>query len=307
MVKQKHFLDIQHIREEDTELRQSNTKAFEVGDIIQISEKIDNANACITFDPDEGCLVAFSRKQTLSFNNTLNGFWNYAQSLDVSKWVEDAKFYVFGEWSGMKNKIVYNDSQKRKWYVYDIYDSEAETYMPQWFVKIFCETHGLTYVNVLYEGPFISWEHCKSFMNKPAYGDQQEGIVVKNQSKLLDAENRSPSYLKIVNEAFHEKMARVKVEKTAEELAEEERNQQLAESIITPNRIEKELFKMRDEGIVPPTLLPSDMRLVAQNLPKRIYDDCMKEDKEIVMSIGEKFSKLCSSLAMKHARNLICK
>ena len=41
MIKQKHFMDIENLREEDTELRQGNGHGFVVGDIIQISEKID--------------------------------------------------------------------------------------------------------------------------------------------------------------------------------------------------------------------------------------------------------------------------
>lgn len=304
MVKQKHFIDIQHIIEEDSEFRKSNTATFEVGDLIQISEKIDNSNASITYDAADNCLVAFSRKQTLSFDKTLNGFWNYVQALNVEKWKDAEGLFVFGEWSGARNKLVYNEEQKRKWFVYDIYDTKTKTYKPQEFVKEFCKTHDLIYVHVLYEGPFISWEHCRSFMNSPAYGDMQEGIVVKNQSKLNDVDNYCPAYLKIVNEFFHEKMKQK--DKPEENPVEKEKLHILVSSIVTKNRIEKELFKMRDEGLVPEKLTPVDMKEVARNLPKRIYEDCLKEDKEIVLACGEKFGKVCGSYVMKYAREIIC-
>ena len=45
-MKQKHFIDIQNIREEDTELRNRNTYAFDEPCIIQITEKYDGSNAC---------------------------------------------------------------------------------------------------------------------------------------------------------------------------------------------------------------------------------------------------------------------
>ena len=81
--------------------------------------------------------------------------------------------------------------------------------------------------------------------------------------------------------------------------------QKIVESIVTKNRIEKELFKMRDEGIIPEKIQPSDMKLVAQNLPKRIFDDCMKEEKELVLAAGEYFGKMCGAYTMKLAREVI--
>ena len=101
-MKQKHFIDIQNIREENTELRESNTKGFTPGDIIQITEKFDGSNACACYDSEANKMVAFSRKQELTFNNTLNGFWNYVQTLPeevVEVFKAHPNYRVFGEWS----------------------------------------------------------------------------------------------------------------------------------------------------------------------------------------------------------------
>lgn len=303
-MKQKHYMDIENLREEDSEFRQSNAKCFEVGDIISITEKIDGANLCITYDAETDQMIAFSRKRTLDYQNTLNGAWNFAQTLRSDSFIDHPNYRVFGEWSGARNKIVYDNRFKNKWIVFDIYDVDKEEWLPQCIVKSFCETAGLEYIHELYYGPFISWEHCKQFLHSPEYGNTQEGICVKSQTKLNDSNTRQPFYLKIVNEDFKESMKAQKVVDPEVE-AEKAEALRIVQSIVTKNRIEKELYKMRDEGIVPAQLQPSDMKLVAKNLPKRIYDDCIKEEKELVEAAGEYFGKLCGSQTMKLAREII--
>lgn len=308
-MKQKHFIDIEHIREQDTELRLGNYRGFEKGDLIQISEKKDGSNGCAAWNNEDNCMMAWSRKQELSFNNTLNGFWNYIQSLPevaVSEFKKHPNWRVFGEVKN-KNKIRYDEKlDTSKWLVYDIYDTESEQWLKQDVVKEFCEKTGLEYIHVCYEGEFISWEHCRSFMNNSAYGDRQEGIVVKNQSKLYDDSSRNPTYLKIVNESFRESM------KTKEKIINQEAEaakaeaRKIVESIVTKNRVEKELFKMRDEQIVPEKMTPVDMKTIAQTLPKRIYEDCLKEEKELVVQCGELFGKMCQQVSMSYARDIVC-
>lgn len=302
---QKKFMDISRVKFGD-ELTPSNTDGFEVGDIIQITEKWDGSNASIRYDVETGKLVAFSRKLELNFNNTLNGFWNFVQSLNAEEYKNTPNYIIFGEW-GVKNAIRYNKESYGKWYVYDIYDVENQKYLPQNEVKKFVEEHGLIYIHVLYEGEFISWEHCKTFCNSPAYGEMQEGIVIKNQTKLNDPNSRTPFVLKIVNDCFSEVKKdnhRQKVE-DPQKIKEREHAQSIVDMIVTKRRVEKELYKMRDEGIVPEKIAPQDMKLVAQNLPKRIYEDCLKEEKELVESAGEFFGKMCGTKAMSFAKEII--
>ena len=298
-------MDISRVKFGD-DLTSSNTGGFEVGDIIQITEKWDGSNASIRYDIETGKLVAFSRRLELTFNNTLNGFWNYVQGLNPDDYKNTPNYVIFGEW-GVKNAIRYNPEAYGKWYVYDIYDVEKEEYLPQTEVKKFVEEHGLTYIHVLYEGEFVSWEHCKTFCNSPAYGDKQEGIVIKNQTKLNNPYSRTPFVLKIVNECFSEVKKdshRQKIE-DPQKIKEREYVQSIVDMVVTKRRVEKEIFKMRDEGIVPEKIEPSDMKIVAQNLPKRIYEDCLKEERELVESAGEYFGKMCSSKAMCFAREII--
>ena len=156
-----------------------------------------------------------------------------------------------------------------------------------------------------YEGKFVSWEHCKTFMNSPAYGELQEGIVIKNQSNLNNPDNRNPFYLKLVNESFSEVMKRREKVIDPKQEAEKIEAQEIVNSIVTKRRVEKELYKMRDEGVLPEKITSSDMKLVAQNLPKRIYEDCVKEEKDLVVAAGEYFGKMCNGQVMKYAREII--
>ena len=304
-MKQKHFMDIENLREEDTPLRMGNAHGFAVGDIISVTEKIDGSNFCIAYDEEDDSLAAFSRKQKLSYDKTLSGAWNYAQMLDKTAFKNHPSWRIFGEWA-QKNKIRYDERFKNKWVVYDIYDVATEQWQSQDVVKEFCEESGLEYVHELYYGPFISWDHCRSFLHSPGYGDTQEGIVVKNQSKMNETDTRLPFYLKIVNDDFKESMKTREKEVDPEKEISRLEAERIVASIVTKNRVEKELFKMRDEGILPETLQPSDMKLVAQNLPKRIYDDCVKEEKELVIAAGEHFGKMCSSQSMRFAREIVC-
>lgn len=301
----KHFVDIEHIRESNSGLTKTNTGAFWPGDIIQITEKVDGSNASIQYV--DGELKAFSRRQDLNVSNTLDGFFDYVQLLDPAKFADTPNLVIFGEWL-RKNKIIYESENMHKWYVYDIFDLETDQWMPQNFVKDFCKTHDLIYVHILYEGPFISWDHCKTFMHSPMYGDRQEGIVVKNQTKLNNEFNRDPVYLKIVNDDFKETQKQ-KTPKSAEEIAAGNQAMALALTIITERRVEKMLFALRDDGILPNKLTPADMKTVAQHLPKRVYEDCLKEEPETVAAVdaigAQPFGKICGSLVMKMARNII--
>jgi hypothetical protein len=89
-----------------------------------------------------------------------------------------------------------------------------------------------------------------------------------------------------------------------EALAEKERLQKLTETIVTPTRVEKNIRKAIDEGVYPAELTPEDMSIVARDLPRRLYNDCLKEEPEIVAMIPN-FGKFCGATTMKLAKNII--
>lgn len=302
----KHYMDIARIKQNDgNELTEDNTIGFEVGDRIQISVKVDGANASIALD-DNGNLVAFSRKNELTATNNLRGFWNYVQTLDKNQFADLGNMIIYGEWL-VPHTVKYFQESYNKWYVYDMYDKDTEKWLPQEFVKQFAESHGLIYIHVLYDGPFVSWEHCRTFCNSPAYSERQEGIVVKNQTKLNDPNNRQPFYLKIVNDSFKETQLKNHVKKVLDpqHVKEKQEADESAEQLVTKARILKEIHKMIDEGILPEKLQPKDMGVIAKNLPKRIFDDVVKEESEY-LDIGNQYiGKAINNIALKYAREIV--
>lgn len=303
----KHFMDIVRVKESDESgMVAANTGAFEVGDHIQTSEKWDGANASIAWK--DGELKAFSRKNELNMSNNLRGFWEFVQSLDKEKFRDLGNRVLFGEW-GVSHTVKYNKDAYNKWYVYDMFDNDTEQWLPQTVVKEFAESHGLEYIHVLYDGPFISWDHCKTFLNSPAYGDAQEGVVVKNQTKLNSPDCRNPFYLKIVNDSFSEtkKSNHEKKELDPEHCLEKTHAEEIAGRVVTEARVRKDINKMIDEGILPEQITPKDMAVVARNLPKRIYDDIVKEESDLIADAvsSQYFGKAISSQAMNWAKTII--
>ena len=318
----KHFVDIAVLREKDEDLgngliKRGNAYEFREGDLISITEKVDGSNASICLE--DNIIKAFSRRELLSYENTLEGFFCYVQKLnkDILFNIPSEKQYVvFGEWL-RRNKIKYLSENMYKWYVYSIFDKATNCWLTPEKVKEYCARTGLIYVNELYYGHFISWEHCRSFCNSPKYGDKQEGVVIRNIDALsrniqlqakgaVEGLHFGPHILKIVNDDFKESMkARVR-EVDLEKEAERARALELMQSIVTKNRVTKMLFKLRDENIIPDELTPEHMSVIAKNLPKRIFEDCLKEEPEIVEACAAHAGKMCSSITMKIVRDMVC-
>ena len=315
---QHKFVDIDYVREEDLvigkkedgtdAIRPKNTGAFEPGDLIQITTKIDGANASIAWDETTGKLEAFSRTNLLDEPGALRGFYDYVKTEIEPKtdWSAYKDFVFFGEWC-VKHSVAYNQEWYNKWRVYDIWCKSAGRYISQERVKAICGRLDLEYIEELYYGPFVSWDHCRSFLKKStAYGPGQEGIVCKCMSKLASSDRRDPAYLKIVNDEFKEShKVKAKREPSPEEAAAKERGTTLAASVATEARVRKIILKLVDEGILPAELGPKDMGTVMKHLAKRVFDDVLKEEPETVKAIGAGAGKFISAEAAKQARKIV--
>lgn len=313
---QKKFIDIEQLREEDVDLgngviRHSNVGAFEVDDTIQISEKIDGANASIAWNADEDCLEVFSRTNLLSGADGLRGFKSYID-INVLPKLKEKHFatkypniVIFGEWL-VSHSCQYDKDCYNKWYVYDIWDKTTKNYLKQLEVKKIVEELGLTYVHELYNGPFVSWNHCRSFMSKKTYGPQQEGVVVKNQTKIDNDEIRFPKVLKIVNKEFIESHLK-KEKKPIDPEQQKFEAECLAkmESVVTEARVKKIILKCVDEGLVPAQLEPKHIGVLMKSIPKTVYEDLLKEEPEVMATVGALAGKLAGSLTAKHVKSII--
>lgn len=285
----------------------SFANGFSEGDEIYIEEKIDGANAAIRYDAETDTIICQSRKQILTFDNNLRGFYNWGQTLDkeLVKSILGTNLVLFGEWL-VPHSVRYPDDKYQSAYFYDCYNTQTEEYLPQNEVIKVVQLLGLTYVPIFYHGEFQSWEHCLGFVGKTLLGgDYGEGVVVKNMIRLNNKDYRTPFYTKIVGEKFVEiKGHHDEKLSNPEIVAKIEAQKALTERIVVKARVEKILNKLIDEGVLPENWSSMDMGIIAKNLPKAIYEDCIKEEKETVDLI-DNFGKLANGVSMNLAKNIL--
>lgn len=295
----KKYMDISRIKE-------NYMDGFHKDDYICIQEKIDGCNAAIRYDSETNTIIAQSRNNILGVGNNLRGFYEWSQTLnkELVKSVLGNNLILFMEWL-VPHTLSYPEERYNHAYCYDVYDTNTEKYLPQSTVQAVVSKLNLTYVPTFYEGEFISWEHCMSFVGKTDLGGEHgEGIVIKNQTMLNNPNARQPFYIKIVAEKFQEththKEAKVVDPAT---MKKREEVQKLAETIVTEARVRKLLNKFVDEGILPENWSLEEMPIIAKNLTKAVYEDCVKEEPETVKQI-DNFGKVANGIAMKLARNI---
>lgn len=303
---QKRYTNVERFKE-------NYVDAIQKGDLIHVSEKLDGANSSFTYDSKTGTVKAFSRNKELSANNTLRGFYDFVMNLptDFIKQVsENGRLVFFGEWL-CPHGVKYPDEAYNHFYLYDIWDTETESWCTQDFVSAIY----LTFINrgivifqpkCFYYGEFKNWEELSNFVGETAIGAMPcgEGIVIKNQSALNEKNRRLPIYIKMVSEKFAE-THKPKVKITdSERLKQQEKDYQLASTIITKQRVQKFLNKFVDEGIIPEDWDKSSLGIIAKNLPSEIYNDCLKEEPETVSQIGN-FGKICSKLSLELVKGVI--
>lgn len=288
-------------------LKDKYAPAFKVGEHITITEKIDGANASIVVNED-GTLTACSRRNELNQNNTLQGFYDFVQTLDASivSAALTSRYILFGEWL-VKHTIRYPEDKMKQFYVFDVYDTETEQYMPWDFTKQIAEFIGLKTVPLFYDGPFISWEHIYSFVGKTEMGGEPtgEGVVIKSQDRLDNKFSGTPEYVKIVAKEFSEvHQSKPQKEIDPAKVAARQAAEDLAATIVTARRVEKSIQKLVEDGIIPEDWDEKSLGVIAKHLPRAVYNDCVKEEPETVAQI-ENFGKICGSLTMKLAREAV--
>jgi hypothetical protein len=312
----KKFMDIQRMRDEWNDI-------FSVGDEIWIEEKIDGANCGIRYDKKNDKLVAQSRKRILEAGqDDLRGFGAFVERLNAnSEWknamIEKVfggsdQITLFGEWA-VKHTIAYPESVYKNMYCYDMYDEYKGEYLPQEtaYMRVGgCMDMGvpLRLAPVFYIGSFMNWENINEFVGKTRLDafPTGEGIVIKNQTRLNDPDNKKPFYVKIVTEQFREvqKSNKAKKELDPTKLAADAANMELTRTIVTEARVRKILNKLVDEGILRENWDETDMPIVAKNLSKRIVEDCIKEENDTVIQI-ENFGKAANKVCMGIAKEII--
>ena len=306
----KKYLDIERCK-------QKYAETFNVGEDIVIQEKIDGSNASIRYDEESGTLKVFSRRLELNADNTLNGFWDYVQTLnlDTFKEILGSRYIVFGEWMGAKHAIKYPENVYGKFWMFDVWDTQTEQYLPYEETRSFydkliaCGNEGnkFNFVPVFYIGKFESWEKTSELVGRTEIGAEPagEGIILKRQNCLDSKSSRLPFYVKIVSEQFSE-VHKSKKQKAIdpEAIAKKEANLALAATIVTPQRVQKMIYKFIEDGLLPQDWDEHNLKDISKILPNAIYKDCIKEENETVQQV-EDFGKVAAKLSMSIVRDLI--
>ena len=306
----KKFININRLVEKNEPCKNINTWAFRPEDHIVIEIKVDGSNASIRYDASTGKVRAFSRTQELEDIKDLEpedrfyGFLKYVDTLDKEKLKRYPNYIFFGEWMS-QHKVKYRKEFQNIWILYDVYDLQRDGYLPQEKVRELAQELEVPFIHVVYAGAFVSWNHCRKFMEQTFYtaGEPEEGVIVKNMTRLNDKNLRAPFYLKIVNERYAE------VKESGKVLSEREKEKKqvfdTVARIVTEQRVEKELLKMSDEGLLPERFGMEQMNLVTPVIAKRIYADCLKEEREAVESCGKMFGKSAGGLAIHLAQDIL--
>lgn len=306
----KKYVDIERCK-------QKYAETFNVGEDIVIQEKIDGSNASIRYDEKSGTLKAFSRRLELNADNTLNGFWDYVQTLnlDTFKEILGGRYIVFGEWMGAKHAIKYPENVYGKFWMFDVWDAQAEQYLSYeetrgFYDKLIAcgnEENKFNFVPVFYIGKFESWEKTLELVGRTEVGAEPagEGIILKRQNCLDSKSSRLPFYVKIVSEQFSEvHKSRKQKAIDPEAIAKKEANLALAATIVTPQRVQKMIYKFIEDGLLPQDWDEHNLKDISKILPNAIYKDCVKEENETVQQV-EDFGKVAAKLSMSIVRDLI--
>lgn len=134
-------------------------------------------------------------------------------------------------------------------------------------------------------------------------GECGEGVVVKNMTRLNDPNTRLPFYTKIVADKFAEKVSVKKFDEEKMELRA--KSIAIVETVITEGRVRKLVNKLVDDGLIPYCWDEHHMSIIARNIGRDVYYDCIKEEPETVEQVGELFGKLASGAAMRIVRSML--
>lgn len=206
-----------------------------------------------------------------------------------------------------KHTIRYPDDKMRQFYVFDVWDTEIEQYVPWETTKQIAEFIGLKTVPLFYDGPFTNWEDLQALIGKTEMCAEPcgEGIVIKSQDRLDNKSSRTPAYVKIVSKEFSEvHQSKPQKEIDPEKLAARQAMENLVASVVTQRRCEKLIQKFIEDNLIPEDWDEKNLKDIAKLLPKTCYEDCKKEESDVVAQV-EDFGKICAKICMSHARNLI--
>ena len=170
--------------------------------------KLDGTNAQVWLNED-GTIGAGSRNRTLSIHNDNAGFMNWVVTQDniFHFLMNHPTITLYGEWLVPHSLKTYRDDAWRKFYIFDAFDRDSETFLDYETMKVLLDRYGLDYlapIAIIRNGTREHFERCLKnnvFLIKDGMG-VGEGIVIKNYG-WTNKYGRS-TFAKIVTNEFKE-------------------------------------------------------------------------------------------------------
>lgn len=219
-------------------------QGIELGKCFVFS-KLDGTSGVIWNSED--VLQAGSRNRHLSLDNDNANFLKTIEADDrYVRLIKDfPDLYFYGEWLKRHTIKHYEDSAWSKFYIFDVYDSAANKWLPYSQYKAICDKYQVEYVpaitwieSVTYNGLLFALDNDTFCLKK---GTQGEGIVIKN----YDFVNKFGEVIwaKIVRDSFQ---VRVQVGKPVE-VNPEAVEQYIVDDYVGKPLIDKEYAKIVNE------------------------------------------------------------
>lgn len=174
------------------------------------------------------------------------------------------------------NTLVYSRVPKGNVVIFDIMVG-PENYLGPDQKRIVCEQLGLEVVLHLFTGVIVSPDDLHGLLERESFlgGTSIEGLVIKNYNRF--GYDKKPLFGKYVSEKFKEVHAGDWVKRSPGTM---EICDQLVHRYRTPQRWEKAIFHMRDDGKL--TNTPKDIGPLMKEVMVDVEKECKEEIKEIL-------------------------
>ena len=249
-----------------------------------IFPKIDGTNAQIWHD---GNSFRFgSRNRELSFDNDNAGFMNDVLSNPEFKPLLNfvkllSGWRIFGEWLVPHSLKDYKKESWRRFYVFDVYDTQNERYVSYDVWQPLAQETGIDYIppmkiikNPSEENLLVELANNK-FLLPDDYAGKGEGIVVKN----YNYQNKfgRQTWAKIVTSDFKEKHAK---EMGAARINNEFIEEQIIKDFLSVDICEKVLANIKNECGWSSKLIPRLLNTVFYDFVRECIWDFVKKHKD---------------------------
>jgi len=243
----------------------SNEGILAIPGQICIQEKVDGANFGFYVEDDVLWFSSHNQNLTDSEQIAKTGIPKGWKGIDpvMKSWENDPtmfnpNLYYYGE-SLQKHTISYDDIPG--FVGFDILDINDDKFLDWNITKRLFKNMNLSFINVICElstDKEITIDYLKSLYEKSAYKEgSAEGIVIKNYDKQL--------FAKIVDDKFKEQNRSLfGHDNEPKKLTNENK---IVEIYATPARIEKCIYKMKDEGFkIEMSVMPILYKLVVEDI-----------------------------------------